>query len=326
MFARTGEDVLEPLTQGLLERHGLTPADLRWTVELGNRKIARRTLKDDDRIAAKLAITDHARHPILATSPNFLPGKALPLGWAQYVKPNVAFPEIRFRFTPAAGHVYGASMKRIETAGGPEVDDPVLEPERVIYDPAKGWRGFTDANIAVPLRTNPGAIYAGYSDANGNQISWGYLDDECDGLISVELKVDEQTLSAYARVGAGPPTFAPDAIPIRTIRDDLDQAMLGPDRDEPVELAEAEEIVRRAIETVRLLNTTAINGNTVQGRINATSTMARQDSNDFSRYFQPIMAPRIVDNHTILALHEDDSDRFAQRHGSLVRRYASTAR
>jgi len=199
-------------------------------------------------------------------------------------------------------------MKRKMSDDGPEVDDPVLVQERIIYDPTKGWRGYSDANISMPLRTNPGAIYAGYaSDKLQNQVSWGYLDDECDGVISVRLDVDGKTLEAFARIGAGPPTFAPDSIPIRTVHDELEQAMYGPEldgSDGPVTLAEAEEIVRRAIETVRLLNTVAINGNTVQDRMNATSTMARQDANDFARYFQPIMATKIVDNHAILSLHQ----------------------
>ena len=310
VFARTGDDVIEPLTIDLLAKHGLTPGDLRWTVRLGNRKIARRTLKDADRIEAELTVADHARHPVEGRCANFLPGKVLPLGWVQYVKPTAAFPEIRFRYTPAAGHVYGSSMKRIEVEGGPEVEDPIFKgkEDRILYDPTKGWRGYSDASISLPLRTNPGSIYAGYfSNALQNQVSWGYLDDECDGVISVRLDVDGKTLEAFARIGAGPPTFAPDSIPIRTVHDELEQAMYGPEldgSDGPVTLAEAEEIVRRAIETVRLLNTVAINGNTVQDRINATSTMARQDANDFARYFQPIMATKIVDNHAILSLHQ----------------------
>jgi hypothetical protein len=307
VFARTAPDTLEPLTIHLLDQHHLKPADLRWTVRLGNRKIARRTLDANDRIEAELKISDHVRYPVLATSPYFRDKMSLPLGWVQYVKPTDRFPEIRFRFTPAAGLVYGSSEKRIESFGKAPSTDPILagHPERIIYDPTKGtWQNFTDNNTDVPLRTEPAAIYAGYSDPSDAQISWGYLDDECDGIVSVELTVEGKTLTAFARIGAGPPTFAPDAIPIRTVHDDLQQALLGPDIDGPVTLAEAEEIVRRAIETVRLLNTAAMNGNTIQGRTNAASTMVRQDSNDFSRFYQPIMAPRIVDNHAILALHE----------------------
>jgi hypothetical protein len=33
-----------------------------------------------------------------------------------------------------------------------------------------------------------------------------------------------RTLSAFARIGAGPPDFAPDGLPVRTVHDELLQA------------------------------------------------------------------------------------------------------
>ena len=66
------------------------------------------------------------------------------------------------------------------------------------------------------------------------------------------------TLSRYGRVGAGPPAYAPDALPIRTVADELEQALLGPTvAPGDATLERVEEIVRRAFETVRLLNTDA---------------------------------------------------------------------
>jgi hypothetical protein len=38
VFARTGDEVLEPLTIDLLRAEGLSPADVRWTVTVGNIK------------------------------------------------------------------------------------------------------------------------------------------------------------------------------------------------------------------------------------------------------------------------------------------------
>ncbi|MGB8840490.1 MAG: hypothetical protein WCC64_05430, partial [Aliidongia sp.] len=64
------------------------------------------------------------------------------------------------------------------------------------------------------------------------------------------------------------------------------------------------EIVSRAIQTVSLMNTAVMNGNTVQGRTNAASTMARQDTGDFGRYYEPIMTPTSVDNKAVLGLHQ----------------------
>lgn len=308
VFARISPgDELVPLTISLLQANGATPADLRWTVDLGNIKLFRRTGNPDDKIGASLTVDDHGRHPVEGTCPNFLPDKRLPLGWVQYVRPTRAFPEIRFRYTPAAGHVYGAQLTRKVSDDLPAVPDPVLTPDRVLYDPGKDWVGFNDSTTPVPVQTAPAQIYAGYpSSKDQTQVSWGYLDDECDGTVSVALRIGDRTFSAFARIGAGPPTFAPDSIPIRTIHDDLDQAAFGPaiDLDRPVDLAEAEEIVRRAVESIRLLNTTVMNGNTVNGRINAASTMVRQDANDFGRYYAPIMAAPIVDNHAIIALHQ----------------------
>lgn len=310
VFARTADDTLEPLTLDLLKKHGLTPASLKWRVEVGNLKIFRRTLADEDRIEAKAEFNDHMAHALQGHCGNFIDGKILPLGFAQYIKPTPKFPELRLRFTPAAGWVYGASDKRKTVDHFDnivEMTDPILSPERIVYDPKKGkWLGFDDNDTPVAERTMPAQIYAGYSDPkSGDQISWGYLDDECDGIVTATLTIDGKELSAFARIAAGPPTFAPDSIPIRTVADELDQALLGPDTDAGVTLEEAEEIVRRAVESVRLMNTAAMNGNTIDGRTNAASTMVRQDSNDFSRYFQPIMTPTSVDNHALLALHQN---------------------
>ena len=54
-------------------------------------------------------------------------------------------------------------------------------------------------------------------------------------------------------------------------------------------MQEVQEIVRRAFESIRLMNTTVMNGNQVIGH---GSNMTSQDSNDVNRYFAPIMASR----------------------------------
>ncbi len=244
-----------------------------------------------------------------ATAPHFIKGKVLPLGNVRYIRPDARFPEIRLRFTPAKGLVYGASDHRIEPD---EFGDKISKPDpivagRVIYDganPQQKWLGCIDTGD--PTTTNPGQIYAGYSDENNNQVSWGYLDDECDGIVTVSLTLPGgATLSAFARIGAGPPAFAPDGLPVRTINDELLQALLGLDVKPPdIAPAEAEDIVRRAAETVRLMNTTVMNGNNVGGRGPTASMMPAQDSNDTHRLFAPVMANSIVDNRSVLALHQ----------------------
>jgi hypothetical protein len=308
VFARTSDGAFKPLTLDLLHASGLAPKDVRWTVEVGNIKAFRRTGQDGDKAIAKVGFSDHAVHALDATAPSFIPGKVLPLGTVRYIRPSPRFPEIRLRFTPAKGLVYGASAQRKELdRNGNEVrkDDEVVA-GRVIYDGANAqqkWLDWVDTGDANT--TNPGAIFGGFDDKDGNHVSWGYLDDECDGLVTVELRTQPgTTLSAFARIGAGPPNFAPDGLPIRTVHDELMQALLGPQvADADVSPAEAEDIVRRAFETVRLMNTTVMNGNTVAGRTAVASMMPSQDSNDTHRLFAPVMASSIVDNRSVLALH-----------------------
>jgi|SRR6185369_13875752 len=294
VWARTSADHLEPLTLDLLKAEGLTPENIAWTVHVGNIKAYRRTSDNNDRIDAQAGpFSDHAAHPLLGHCANFKPGKTLPLGTVQYLKPSAAFPEIRLRFTPAAGSVYG-----------PEVDKNI-RPGRDVYDAHKGhWKGYFDPN-GDPTLTNPAQIYAGTTDKAGNWVSLGYLDDECDGVVEARLTVGGNELAAFARIGAGPPAFAPDSFPVRTVADELEQALHGPRvtaQDLPSD--EAEEIVRRAFETVRLMNTAVMNGNVVGGQIDVASTMVRQDTGDFGRRFEPIMAPSLVDNVTLLNLHQ----------------------
>jgi hypothetical protein len=316
VFARLDDDTLVPLTTTLLAAEGLTPDDVKWAVIVGNNKAYRRTGDEGDKITAAVTITGHDSVPLLGTAPNFFAHKALPLGHVRYIRPTEFFPEIRLRFTPAAGWVYGASPVRKQLAPDNKVyeePDPILSPERIIYNPDKGhWRGYVDppSGPHVLYETNPAQIYAGFSNADDNQESWGYLDDECDGVVVVAIeRQDQEPLAAYARIGAGPPAFAPDRTPIRTVADELMQVLqspqVAPGQATQTELqAAAIEIVNRAAQTVSLMNTAVMNGNTVQGRTNAASTMVRQDTNDFGRYYSPIMAPTSVDSKALLALHQ----------------------
>jgi hypothetical protein len=101
------------------------------------------------------------------------------------------------------------------------------------------------------------------------------------------------------------PAFAPDSLPMRTVADELEQLILGPEiTDGEVSIDEAAEIVRRALETIRLMNTRAMNANVIEGRSNIGSTLFRQDTNDYGRNFAPGMASSIVDNLAVRSLHE----------------------
>jgi hypothetical protein len=211
------------------------------------------------------------------------------------------------RFTPAAGLVYGASKKRwTPTGDGP--DDPVFKdhPERIIYDTTRGsWWGFQSDGKSVTL-TNPSDIYEGYRYPDQLASSWGYLDDVCDGPVAVRVTLkDGTTLAARAWISAAMPAFAPDSEPVRTVADDLEQLILGPEiQNHEISLDAAAEIVLRGLESVRLMNTLVMNGNNIDGRVNIAHTLGTQDSNDFGRAFAPIMAASLVDNFAVRALHE----------------------
>lgn len=299
LWAVTADDVLEPVTVELLARDGLTPADVRWRTQVGNIKMFRRTKDPADRILADTdAFSDHAAHALEGRCDHFVDGAVLPLGSVRFIAPTAAHPEIRLRFTPARGYVYGST--------GPVIDPGIIPEDRLIYDSEKGsWRGYFDRSSDADL-TVPGAIYAGSSDAAGNWVSKGYFDDECDGIVHASLTVGDRTLAAYARIGAGPPAYAPDSFPVRTVHDELEQWMHGVSAaPADVTFERVEEILRRAFETIRLMNATVMNGNDVRGHANVASTMVRQDSNDAGRAYEPIMATSLVDTKALEQLHEN---------------------
>lgn len=309
VFAITDQapDELVPLTTDLLTATGHKLEDISWSVDVANIKIFRRTQDSNDKITATLHdIRNHVKHSLNGLSDHFLANKNLPLGYVQFIKPTTDYPQIRLRYTPGPGKVYGASRTRIEQENAAPVADPIItHDDLVLYDKAKGcWLGYTELNTGNPIYTNPAQIFAGY-DAEQGRVSWGYLDDECDGFAAVTLtNKDGSKLTAKAHISAGPPAFAPDTLPVRVVSDELEQILLGPDIDDPVPFEEAKEIVRRAFETVRLMNTAVMNGNTIKGRDNIASTMVRQDANDFNRFYEPIMATTIVDNLALRALHD----------------------
>lgn len=290
VWALTDGGKLEQLTMQMLGDEGASPSDVRWRVHVANHKAARRTAETDDRIEADSDdFSDHAQHLLNGRCVNFWPDKAIPFGRAQYIKPTAAHPEIRLRFTPGPGHVYGASLER---PVGPPDDPNIVD---VVYDGNRGdWLGYTDHEPRVPS-TEPYLIYR-YDPDDRNRRSVGYLDDGCDGIVRVTLDLAGKTLSAYARVGAGPPTYVPDAVPIRTVADELEQALFGIDvLPGPATPEQAEEILRRAFETVRLMNTTEMNAG-----VNSMAGFA----DGFYGRTGPIMAPSLVDGIAVENLHQ----------------------
>ena len=287
-WALTDDDVLEPLTEDLLSRDQASISDVRWQVDVANLKVFRRTNSEADKVQASSGdIVDHDAHALLGSCPNFWPGKSINFGSVRFIRPTDSHPEIRLRFTPGAGFVYGASTT--PPPSGPPADPNVRQ---VVYNASQGtWLGYSDDDSTRPT-TQPGNIYAGRLDGD-SWVSSGYLDDGCDGLVRLRVNVGGRTLEAFARVGVGPPAYAPDGLPIRTVADELEQALLGPDvAPEEAELEQVEEIVRRAFESVRLMNTSAMNSGGMAGH--DAGTGRRRD---------PIMARSLVDTVALEQLH-----------------------
>lgn len=309
VFAITDQDpnVLQPLTTTLLDQAGISMDNIGWTIKLGNLKIQRRTGHGDDAISAEVTIKgrDFTPKPVEGHCKNFLPNMVLPLGTVQFIQPTAEFPQIRLRYTPGPGKVYGCSRDSIKAEGQAATHDPnITDDSQVIYDPTKPWATYKEGPAFNPTYTMPAQIFAGYSDKDGNQCSWGYIDDECDGLVKLDIVTPGGLVEAQAKICAGPPAFAPDILPVRTITDELEQVLMGKDRNDNVPIEEAEEIVRRALESIVLMNTSVMNGNPINGRWNVASTMVRQDTNDLGRLYEPIMANSLVDNLALRTLHE----------------------
>jgi hypothetical protein len=251
LWARfTDNGDLEPLTLTALNDLGLTTAAIQWEVAVGNLKIFRRTGDPNDRITASVSSTvlaTHARQELIASAGNFRTGRTISLGWVQYIRPTTAFPEIRFRFTPAAGLVFGHTASATIPAA------------RAVYNPvAGGWDTFSDTvqptnpTPRARLFTSPAGIYARTPPPVFANL--GYLDDSCDGIVRASITFGGQTHRSIARISSGPPDFAPDSEPVRTLADDFEQMALGADTTS-VTADEVIDIVRRAMETMRLMNT-----------------------------------------------------------------------
>ncbi len=328
VFAVTDDDVLAPLTLELLRSHQLDETAISWRVCVANRKVVRRTVNEDDLVMADTDWFDgHAPQPLEGHCKNFISDRAfIDFGHVRYIKPNRDFPQIRLRFTPAKGLIYGPSPDA-EGKG-----DPIIDPDRAIYDRTKGWLGFGADDDAqdgdkgndedksgeqeFQNDTLPPSLYAIKPPApswlhDNVAISRGYLDDACDGFVEVRLVLaDGKTeLTASARICAGPPAVVPDSLFVRSLTDDLDQVINGPevldDEPFPVTRARAEEIVRRAYETVRFMNVAVMNGNNFKGRSALSlDSMPEEEAAGTQRAIRPVMSPSTVDTFTIMALHK----------------------
>ena len=299
VFALTEGDELVPLTKDMV-----AGAKLAWRVRVANRKVVRRTRQEADRVRANTGwFSDHGVQPLRGHCDNFISRDVfVDFGQVRFIKPNRKFPEIRLRFTPAKGLIYGPHG----------VKDPVIPKKRAIYDRSKKWYHFESHGED---ETVPPSLFAIEPPApswlNDNvAVSRGYLDDACDGFVKVKLTLPGgKTLTAKARICASPPAVVPDSLFVRSLADDLEQVIHGPAiaKDEAPEVtrARAEDIVRRAFETVRFLNVSVLNGNDYKGRSALSlDSMPEEEAADTERAIRPIIGPEGADTLAILNLHQ----------------------
>ncbi len=255
--SRTG-----PLTAEVLAQFGLGPADLRWEVAVANHKAHHYTQSPGDRIEARAEVRgdDHMPHPLGGTSPLgaapplVAPGQTLPLGTVQVPAPNDLLPELRLRFTPAVGAVYGPTDLPNQPAPPGEPEAYLLPPERLILNPDAVWCGFPLAVTSNDPRTMPPGLFANAE----NQVSLGLIDDVCDGTVTVTLPGG---LRATARIVAGPPDFAPDRRPFVSLADGLTDRVRRGEVHDPAYLADARQtaleirdLFERILETMGNIN------------------------------------------------------------------------
>ena len=326
LFATDDAGTLKPLTSAALAELGVSSEAIEWRVTLANRKIARRTGDPKDAIEADTGwFSDHAARAIEGRSPNFINEKAaVAFGFARFIRPNEHFPQIRFRFRPGKGLIYGPAFEADETV--PDEIGSIVPPERRLYDRTKGgWYRFNDEDADsgdaanLPEKwindTLPPALYAIFPPApswlyNNRAVSRGLFDDACDGFVEARLTLgDGRVLTAAARIFAAPPAVVPDSMFVRSLADDLEQIVDGPridsNEDDSVTRGRALDIVRRAFETVRFMNLTVMNGNDINGRSALLlDSMPEEEAADTERALRPIMAPETVDTYAIMSLHE----------------------
>ena len=330
VFARVDDDPQwQPLTIGILEQHGLTAADVTWQVNVANRKVERRTGKVGDRVEADTGeFSSHRARHLEGHCKNFVSSDhVIDFGSVQFIKPNEEFPEIRLRFSPARGLIYGPKLDDEEQdkllAEHPEMY--VVPPAQQVYNAEKGWYKFEvppaidnfapGYHGAFVNETQPPSLFSIIPPApswlNDNiAISRGQFDDACDGTVEVTLLAKKgKALSAVARISSGPPALVPDSLFIRSLGDELDQVIFGPKvpRGESHEdtRARAEDIIRRAFETVRFLNVAVMNGNPVNARDPLDiDTMPAEEAFDVSRLMRPVFSEKTVDTLAIMRLHQ----------------------
>ena len=221
-----------------------------WSIELGNFKAYRRTqsISNDpaNKIVAKLLNHPHedgTPQPLNGKSSYFLtPTTTIPLGWFQCLLTDDNHKEIRARFIPPHGKIYGP----------PNSGDPKVVP---VLKSSSPWVGFDgDTAPDFPLRTVPQGTYAGEErESSGIGYSRGFLDDTSEGVISVNITGPEIDMTAKARVTIAPPHFGPDRLIFRSLQDDFEYLEFGAEVSETVPDQYVVDLIEKTLDSAELI-------------------------------------------------------------------------
>jgi hypothetical protein len=265
------------ITEDVLKLAGCTVADVRWTVTVANLKPFHYTGKPDDRISASVSVKgdEHGRVALHGRAPRDTPrplvphGRDIPLGSVQALKPSPKFPDVRLRFTPPHGLIYGPANfnERIAEIVAAHPDSQWLERgdsprpfqlpnEQLFLNPESAWAQFLDTGN--PFRTNPALAFA-FDDRPPVRgfPSLGLVDDVSDGIVHCTLG----EMTAMARIVVAPPDYAPDRRPFISLADGLTSRERPMDVHEPdyvkdpdLLALEVADLLERVFETQGLLN------------------------------------------------------------------------
>lgn len=249
-----------PVTAELLEAHGLSLSDVRWSVHVANLKPFHMTLDEGDRLEARLEVGGgetsrrqlEGRTPGGVAEPLVAPDCFIGLGWIQATRPSGDFPALRLRFTPPPGVVYGPEDLAQRPAGRDiPVPADLVPADRLVINPRAAWPRF---QLEDDPRTNPQGLFA----IDGKRVSLGLVDDVSDGFVSCTVG---DMAPARARIVVGPPNYAPDRRPFTTLADGLKDRV---DREEVHAPAyvddmeatthEVRDLMERVFETMGLVN------------------------------------------------------------------------
>jgi hypothetical protein len=262
-----------PLTATLFRELGGTLGGISYVVRVGNRKAARRTGDDANAFEVSLKVhgDDHARKLLLAFTPPrpgqeplVTPDHPIRLGTFQVIRPirrnrlEINLDVLRVRFTPASGQVYGPPTAVEAQGTTTDAFFEIVPPENRILNPRASWLRY-DGSYDTYTNPEPWDTYDG-ADQDRN-VSWGVVDDTCDGTITASLVVHAERFEAKARIFVGPPDYAPDRRPFASLADDLvdrdeepPQAARSDRRAREAAKASIADLFARVFETASLLN------------------------------------------------------------------------